>query len=198
MEKNGQKFHPPEFCPSCGSPMDVVNEEYGLRQCRQHCSGIVWDRLYGWDPATKEPLLESIAEREHPHPVRPHPLQPVADYLDYGLRQTITLVQQGNVTGITYADGEVHVSSHGYACVSPIGDDRFYRFTLPRGTESVATAVYPGVVSSGFIACRVDITSGKVSRHIEARAEAGHSGLMLGVVCFNASGEVIPPPSLES
>ena len=194
-----QNFQAPDRCFSCGSLMPVVNC-LGIRQCPNGCAGAVWDPVDGWDPAARQPKVEAIIERERshePHIPKPHPLQPVADYLDYSLRQAVTIVKTGEALGIKYADGVAHVSSHGHACVGPIGDDRFYRFTLPRGTESVATAVCSGVISSGFVACRTEIAGGKIGRHIEARAEVGYSGLMLGVVCFNASGEVIAPPILD-
>jgi len=199
-----EKCSAPDQCFSCGSQMVIVNQS-GIRQCQNRCPGAVWDPLYGWDPAVKQAKVEAEIAREHwSVPREPwvrwresHPLQPVADYLGYGLRQTMTIVKKGEALGVTYTDGKLHVSSHGYACVGAIGDDRFYRFVLPRGTESVVTTVCSGVITSGFVASRTDIRGGKRSRHIEAKAEDSFSGLMFGVVCFNGSGDVIAPPTLD-
>lgn len=194
-----ENFRPPDQCPSCGSPMHVVNE-FGIRKCPRACSGRLWDPVLGWDPTSKEAAHEAAIEKElacylGERPRKEHALLPWARYLRRSLRAVCDLATANSIIGVTYADGKVAVTIDGMALVTTL-EAGVHLFPLPKGTKYIHAGVYSGPVMSAMVPHHtyLDRKYPKVRLFVAGNC----SGVNWGYIAFNCSGKPIVPPPLRS
>jgi hypothetical protein len=195
LQKMSPNCKEPTVCFSCCAALEVLDQKSGLRQCPNRCSGAVWIREFGWDPATQEKKhfeeLTKSAER------KPHPLEPHADYFGVCWRTLYENLMDSSsgyprVIGYTYADGELKITVDGLALVSTLAAG-LHRLRLPKGTASVCGVVCSGPVS-GIISYSRATDVERKHQWVMVRVPGNLSSVNWGCIPCNLSGLPVPPP----